>query len=165
MTRLTVPATLRNYVVPRAVIDGTQAFLLARGLKGVEAVVVWIGIIVDDTTGEIIDAYAPEQIARRSEDGVSVEVTQKGLTQLITSLADGTFVLCRVHSHPGEAYHSDLDDLNMLISHEGAISIVVPDFAYEPIEFARCSVNELVHGQGWRELAPPEVNERFKVVD
>jgi len=64
VTRLTVPATLRNYVVPRAVIDGTQAFLLARGLKGVEAVVVWIGIIVDDTTGEIIDAYAPESTSR-----------------------------------------------------------------------------------------------------
>jgi hypothetical protein len=165
VTRLTLPLTLRNYIVPQEVIGATQAFLFARGVKGVEAVVVWIGIVVDDTTGEIVDAYAPEQIARRSEDGVSVEVTQQGLTQLISSLAEGTFVLCRVHSHPGEAYHSDLDDLNMLISHEGAISIVVPDFASNPIVLDRCSVNELIHGQGWRELAPREVTKRFKVVD
>jgi hypothetical protein len=165
VTRLTVPSSLRNYIVPQDVIDGTQAFLFARGLKGAEAVVVWVGTVVDEETGEIVGAYAPEQVARSSEYGVSVEVTQEGLTQLITSLAEGTFVLCRVHSHPSEAYHSDLDDLNMLISHEGAISIVVPGFAREPIDLAHCSVNELVHGRGWRELSKHEVSERFRVVD
>jgi hypothetical protein len=163
VTRLILPPTLRNYVVPWSVVERTQAFLFARGRNGGEAVVVWLGRVLDDLAAEVTQAYAPEQIARRSEYGVSVEVTQEGLTHLITSLPAGVFVLCRVHSHPGEAYHSDVDDLNMLISHQGAISIVVPDFAREPIDLARCSVNELRHGKGWRELAAEDVRARFTV--
>lgn len=164
MTRLTLPPSLRNYVIPREVLDATGAFLQARGLKAVEAVVVWIGRVLDDTTAEITDAYVPEQIAHKSEYGVSVEVTQEGLTRLISSLEPGTFVLCRVHSHPSEAYHSNLDDMNMLISHQGAISIVVPDFARGTISLDVCSVNELVHDRGWRELGRSEVAARFHVV-
>jgi hypothetical protein len=164
VTRLTLPPTLGNYVVPREVLEATQAVLFARGLKGVEAVVVWVGRVLNETTGEIVDAYVPEQVARRSEYGVSVEVTQAGLTRLIGSLEPGTFVLCRVHSHPSEAYHSDLDDLNMLISHQGAISIVVPDFARGPLTLEDCSVNELLHGRGWRELSRASISERFRIV-
>lgn len=163
MTRLTIPPTLRNYIVPRAVLDQTRNFLWARGLQGVEAVVVWLGHVVDETTGEVLEAVAPHQIGRRSEYGVSVEVTQEGLTELIAGLGPGMFVLCRVHSHPEEAYHSDVDDLNMLISHEGAISIVVPDFARREIKLERCSVNELRHGDGWRELSVDEIRSRFAI--
>lgn len=163
--RLTIPPTLRNYLIPRRVLESTRTFLFARGASGVEAVVVWIGRAVDDLTAEITDAFAPEQIAHKSEYGIAVEVTQEGLTRLISALKPGEFVLCRVHSHPNNAYHSDLDNLNMLISHEGAISIVVPDFAWQAIELEACSVNELKHGQGWRELDSSEVAERFRVVD
>ena len=165
MSALIIPSTLRNYVVPRRVLDATRTFLFARGASGVEAVIVWIGRVVDDLTAEITDAFAPEQIAHRSEHGISVEVTQKGLTRLIGSLRAGQFVLCRVHSHPTDAYHSELDSLNMLISHKGAISIVVPDFAWKAIDLEACSVNELEHGRGWRELKKSEVAERFHVVD
>jgi hypothetical protein len=156
---------LHNYVIPRRVLDATRAFLYARGLRGAEAVVVWIGPVLDDTTAEITDAYVPEQIAHKSDYGASVEVTQEGLTRLISSLEPGTFVVCRVHSHPSEAYHSDLDDMNMLISHQGAISIVVPYFARGTIALEECSVNELVHDRGWRELGRREVAERFHVID
>src|SRR5439155_1750856 len=83
-------------------------------------------------------------------DGVAVEVTQRGLAEMISALPAGVFVLARVHSHPSAAFHSPLDDENMLISHEGAISIVVPHFARSGMELATCSINELRHGQGWR---------------
>lgn len=162
---LTLPSTLRNYVVPRRVLDSTRAFLFARGASGSEAVVVWIGRVVDDVTAEITEAFAPEQIAHKSEHGVAVEVTQEGLTRLIAALKPGEFVVCRVHSHPGDAYHSDLDNLNMLISHQGAISIVVPDFAWKAIDLTGCSVNELDHGRGWRQLTQNEVTARFRVVN
>lgn len=144
-------------------LEQTREFLLERGEHGVEGAVLWLGEIIDDETASVLAAFVPEQIARRSELGVSVEVTKEGLTRLISQLPDGIFVLIRVHSHPTGAYHSDLDDDNMLISHEGAISIVVPDYAEGPIELGRCSVNELRHDQGWRELDAAEVTERFRV--
>ena len=49
----------------------------------------------------------------------------------------------------------------MLISHVGAISIVVPFFARGSIDLARCSVNELSDDHLWRELSDQEVQKRF----
>lgn len=163
MTYLKIPPTLSDYVVPQHVLDETRAFLRERGERGVEGVVLWIGEVVDDTTAAVLAAYIPEQVARRSLLGVSVEVTQEGLTHLISRLPSGVFVLIRVHSHPTEAFHSELDDDNMLISHANAISVVVPEFAAEPIRLDRCSVNEL-RGDRWVELARDEVRQRFTVI-
>jgi hypothetical protein len=159
-----IPRTLRRYRLRRRTLEETRAFLLERGVNGLEAVVLWLGSIVDDDTAEISAAYVPEQIAYRTDEGVAVEVTQDGLTRLISALPPGVFVLVRIHSHPGEAYHSELDDMNMLISHEHAISVVVPNFAIEPIDLTACSVNELEHGRGWRPLVAAEVAERFEIL-
>jgi hypothetical protein len=163
VTYLKIPPTLRNYTIPQRVLEQTREFLRERGERGVEGVVLWLGEIVDDETGSVLAAYIPEQIAHRSELGVAVEVTQEGLTRLIGGLPEGVFVLIRVHSHPSDAFHSDLDDDNMLISHANAISIVVPDFARDPIVVEHCSVNELRHDAGWVELDPAEVRARFRV--
>ncbi|HTU78902.1 MAG TPA: hypothetical protein VMF09_09110 [Solirubrobacteraceae bacterium] len=103
-------------------------------------------------------------MAYKSEEGVAVQVTEAGLSHLISALPTGVFVLCRVHSHPTDAYHSETDDTNMIISHPRAISIVVPFFARAPIVLTECSVNELEYGRGWRELTAAEVRERFEVL-
>jgi hypothetical protein len=158
-----IPATLRRYLVGVDTLEWTQDFLAGRGREGLEATVLWLGRIVDDATAEVLLPYAPEQIAYRSSDGVAVEVTADGLSRLISDLPDGAFALCRVHSHPGAAYHSDLDDQNMIIGHPGAISIVVPDFARDPIDLSACSVNELKPDGRWRELSRDEVQRRFEV--
>jgi proteasome lid subunit RPN8/RPN11 len=158
-----IPPTLRRYVVRPETIDRTRDFLAERGERGYEATVLWLGRITDESTAEIVCPYAPEQVAYRSEDGVAVEVTAKGLSALISALPDGVFVLCRVHTHPGDAYHSDTDDQNLIIAHPGAISIVVPDFARSPIALTRCSVNELGPDGRWRELSTDEIGERFEV--
>jgi proteasome lid subunit RPN8/RPN11 len=38
-------------------------------------------------------------------------------------------LLAQVHSHPREAFHSNADDRWAVVRHEGALSIVVPEFA------------------------------------
>jgi proteasome lid subunit RPN8/RPN11 len=38
-------------------------------------------------------------------------------------------VAAQVHSHPYEAFHSRADDRWAIIRHEGALSLVVPNFA------------------------------------
>jgi hypothetical protein len=158
-----VPSTLSSYEVPGRVLEDTGSFLQERGSEGVEAVVLWIGRALDEEQAAILAAYAPDQVAYRSEHGLAVEVTAAGLTELISALPAGVFVLCRVHSHPGAAYHSELDDQNLIIAHPGAISIVVPFFARDPIVLDNCSVNELRHGAGWRQLSPDETRDRFTI--
>lgn len=163
MTRLQVPPTLEYYSVPQPVIELTAAFLALRGRSGVEGTVLWLGEVVDDAHATITEPLVPEQIAYRTERGLAVEVTGSGLTRLIESLSPGVFVLARVHSHGEAAYHSETDDQNMIVSHEGAISIVVPDFARDGLDLLRCSVNELRRGRGWVALGEAEVRRRFQV--
>jgi len=158
-----VPATLRRYLLAPGVLDDTHAMLRESGARGLEAVVVWIGGVIDPQTARIVGALRPGQIAYAGEDGCAVEVPPDALSELISLLPPELFVLARVHTHPSEAYHSPVDDQNMLISHNGAISVVVPNFALEPIDLAACSVNELRHGIGWVELPPDDVAERFVV--
>lgn len=164
VTRLVVPPTLHRYRVPAGVVRETEAFLSERGRFGVEGTCVWLGRVTGEVEATIDSLYVPEQIAYRTDSGLAVTVTRAGLQGLTTSLEPGTFVLARVHSHGGEPYHSDTDDANMLVSHQGAISIVVPNLAREPIELTECSVNELRHGAGWIELSPREVAARFEVI-
>lgn len=159
-----VPPTLTNYTVGTRTLELTGEFLQERGDHGLEGVVLWLGRPRDDVHADILAPYAPEQVAYQSEDGVAVQVTEDGLSRLISAMPPGVFVLCRVHSHPTDAYHSETDDTNMIISHPGAISIVVPFFARDPIVLAECSVNELEYGRGWRELSAAEVRERFEVL-
>jgi hypothetical protein len=163
MNWLHVPPTLYRYSLKQSILERTADFLRRRGEEGLEATAVWLGRVVDETHAEIVDVHTPEQIGYASDEGVAVEVTQRGLAGLISALPEGVFVLVRVHSHPSVAYHSPVDDDNMLISHEGAISIVVPEFAGAGMTLETCSVNELRHGRGWRELDAEEIAKRFTV--
>lgn len=161
MTR--VPETLRNYVVPAHVLSETRDLLAEPGAEQMEAIVVWIGTIENDTRAQIVAAVRPGQIAYRSSTGCAVEVPQDALTELISVLPIGHVVLARLHTHPGEAYHSEVDDRNMLIAHRGAISIVVPDFARRPLDLNACSINELHPDGRWVELSRRDVADRFEV--
>lgn len=124
---------------------------------------VWIGHITGDGEAEVERAYVPEQAPLAHEDGIGVYIDGDAISRLILALEDDERVLARVHSHPTFAYHSATDDLNRLISHAGAISIVVPYFARRGLRFEICSVNELLPNQGWIELALDDVLRRFTV--
>src|SRR5437763_818131 len=53
-----------------------------------------------------------------------------GMTALHAELRRGRLmVAAQVHSHPGPAFHSKADDRWAIVRHEGALSLVVPDFA------------------------------------
>lgn len=157
---MSLPET--RFVVPFGVLKVSWELLAEVGAKGFECAVLWIGYREGSDVVRVETAYRPHQRAVRFEDGVSVEVTADGLSDLISTLADGQFVPVRLHTHPGEAYHSDVDDLNMIISHPGAISIVVPCFAQVDRDLRLCSVNEL-ENEIWRELEVDEVTRRFVI--
>jgi hypothetical protein len=154
---------LTSFRIPSHVLEESRLLLAEPGLEGLEAVVLWIGRKQGESLVEILGVHMPEQLAVRTELGVAVTVLEDALSALIAGLPAGMFVPARLHTHPAEAYHSSIDDDNMLLSHRGAISIVVPDFARERVELARCSVNELDRRHRWRELDPREVETRFTV--
>jgi hypothetical protein len=154
-----------RYLVPRRVLSDTRELLAPSSRARVEGVVVWWGRMNPGNVAEVVIAYRPGQVAHRTSFGLTVEVPQEAISEMIAALPAGVIVVARLHTHGEEAYHSPMDDRNFLIAHEGAISIVIPYFAASEIDLAECSVNILEHGRGWRELSPEEVNEQFEVVD
>ena len=114
-------------MVPRAVIEHSWHLLAETGRQGFESSLVWIGLREGDDLVNIESLFRPAQIARRHAEGVSVEVTAEGMSELVMSLPPDRFVAVRLHTHPGRAYHSEVDDQNMLISHPGESSSRVVD--------------------------------------
>lgn len=162
MTADVLPDTLESYLLGNGLLPDTRRLLRDSGEHGHEAVVLWIGTVQDATTAHVSGAIRPRQVAYRSDLGCAVEVPPDAIADLVAALPDRHFVLARVHTHPGEAYHSAVDDRNLLIAHRGAISVVVPEFAADPLNLARCSVNELGPDGTWRELTPRDISRRFR---
>lgn len=154
-----------SYIVPQTVLDESQAFLRIRGLEGCEGMALWIGRPAKEANRfEITRIFVPEQVCIKSEFGVAVDMTARAHYTLTDALIPGERFYVRIHSHPGEAFHSLRDDENAVLTHEGAISVVVPYFADQPIQLAQCAIYELVHGQGWVPLSQADVGRMFQVV-
>jgi len=106
----------------RAVLDEAAAFFEDRGSLGLEGTAMI-------KVGAGIELVVPRQRARRdSHERVSVEVLREGQMDLALALGPNEVYAARIHSHPGDAYHSQTDDANPIISFDGGLSIVVPFF-------------------------------------
>jgi proteasome lid subunit RPN8/RPN11 len=113
---------VNTLILPQRVLDEARTFFENCGTRGFEGTAMI-------KKGERTELVIPEQRAIRDAHGqVSVEVTRSGQMELARSLAIGEMYVARIHSHPGDAYHSRTDNENPVLAHEGAISIVVPYF-------------------------------------
>lgn len=160
-----IDVDLATFTVPATVLDATAALLYEPGASSFEGSAVWIGTVDDPTTAIVSRPFRPEQVTYATPSGLAVEVTEDGLTGLITSLTPGELVLARLHTHgTDDVDHSDVDDRNLLVAHPGAISIVVPHFAAAGIDLFRCGVHVLGGDHRWRRLSPIETERRFRVI-
>jgi hypothetical protein len=109
-------------VLTSRVLDEARTFFEDRGTYGIEGTA-----MIKDGAG--IDLVVPRQRAHRDAHGhVNVEVPREGQMDLALALGADELYVARIHSHPGDAFHSAADDANPVISFEGGISIVVPFF-------------------------------------
>jgi hypothetical protein len=111
---------------PRSVVAQAGMFLEQRGAAGCEGTGMLAGVRGPDVDS-ITRFVAPDQEAG-THPSSWVEVTRAGKVQLAIDLDPGERWLARIHSHPGEAFHSPIDDDNPGLTADGAVSIVVPFF-------------------------------------
>lgn len=135
------------------VLSDVEAFLTDRGADGAEGTGLIAGRPSDDGWWHSAFFFAPDQRAAVERHGCSVEVTDTGKNQLVAALPAGHLYLARVHSHPGEAFHSRTDDVNPALTHVGALSIVVPYFGLSLRRgLDACAVYRLDDRRRWQEL-------------
>lgn len=151
------------FKVAAHIIEETTALLVEPGIAGFEGSAVWIGIVTPEVA-TVTRVYRPEQVSVATGVGLAVEVTEAGLSALISSLDGFETVISRLHTHgTDDVDHSLVDDANVLVSHPGAISVVVPWFASHGLQLPRCGVHILGHDHRWSRLSSGEIRRRFRV--
>ena len=114
-------------ICPFVLVDKTLTYLREAGIAGCECAVLWLGC---RNGGSVLikEAYRPLQTAKVD----MFYIPPEGMDALHAKLRQHRYmVVAQVHSHPGQAFHSRTDDLWAIGCHEGALSVVVPDFAIE----------------------------------
>jgi proteasome lid subunit RPN8/RPN11 len=140
--------------------DAAELFEAA-GAHGCEATAMVAGRM-DGELAHSTRLVVPHQIARTGF-GCSVEVTSQGKLDLVAALQKDERYVARIHSHPGEAFHSDVDDDNPGLTAQGAWSIVVPYFGLGLRRGISACAIYVRRGDEWVELSPAEVESQVLV--
>ena len=111
---------------PSDVIHSTLELLRRAGIGGREGIVLWLGQRADEHI-QVTDAYQPLHISEAD----MFHITPAGMNALHNELRNRRrMVAAQVHTHPGRAYHSKADDRWAIVRHVGALSLVLPYFAF-----------------------------------
>lgn len=110
--------------ISAALVTNTLQELAVEGSKGNEKAVIWFG--KKDASGKVVESIlAPHQI----DEPYSFTITERGMQQIFDHIREFRFsIVAQVHSHPKEAFHSPVDDRRAIVRHEGALSIVLPEY-------------------------------------
>jgi proteasome lid subunit RPN8/RPN11 len=149
--------------VPADILRSVHTHLRDSGASGFEGVGFWAG----RTEGEtffVEAAVVPTQWGHRSSDGVAVMISGDELHRMNVWLHRNRFtIIAQLHSHPGDAYHSETDDEFSIMTRVGGLSIVVPNFAKDPFSFQTAAFYRLLKNGDWRCLDAEEASDLIHV--
>lgn len=125
---------IQRFVVPEHLLSRTFAVLREAGRGGNEAFVLWGGLR-EESEFVLRQAYVPRQEAIQSDEGLLVFVSGEALFEANRAFYEaGLIMAAQVHSHPTSAFHSNTDDSYPLVTIEGGLSLVIPNFAAAEVE-------------------------------
>lgn len=155
-------ADVDRIALPAAVLIHTGEVLRKFGTEGCEGLVLWVGT-VDGPQATVRGAVVPEQNPIREESGVGYFVDGPVLFRFAKYLEQEKLrLIAQVHSHPTDAYHSETDDRYAIVTEEGGLSLVVPNFARAPMHVHGCAIYRLQASQ-WIKLDEQQVDAVFSV--
>ena len=168
ITSRRIPEQITTYSVQLKVLDQTLAYFRGEGSSRFEGFTCWSGRIETDRSASILHcAFPPDSNVGKHEFFAHLDLAAT------TSIAEqirsrGEFLLAQLHTHPGRAFHSSVDDNHSISQRRGFLSIVVPRFGlrkfYGRQTLTGCSVNEHQGAGIWREWNSAEVRRRLKVI-
>ena len=154
--------SVARVTVPRTVLLETHLHLREVGRMGHEGFALWAGRNAVERF-DVSDVLIPEQEGLRTGSGVCVRVGGGELHRINVWLFEhGLRLIAQIHSHPKDAYHSETDDTFPIVTTEGGLSLVVPEFARGPVDLAHYAVYRLLRGR-WVELSRAEITELISI--
>lgn len=133
-------------------LEKAYAFLGHAGEDRFEAVALFAGD-VDGNIATIREVILPEQKSYKLESGLMYVVDGDELHRINVWLYKNRLrLIAQIHSHPEEAYHSETDDEFPIISTVGGLSIVIPFFARQKIDYDEWAYYRLGADLIWNEF-------------
>lgn len=148
---------LKTITLPLDCVKKVYQHLRNAGDDGLEGVALFAGV-QNETCFDINEVIIPAQIAENIEDGLLYSVDGDELHKINVWLYNSKMTLLgQIHSHPGKAYHSETDDRFPIVTEFGALSIVVPNFAFDSFSLKNWAVYRLSTSKKWIQLPTKEV--------
>lgn len=122
--RPVTPQQPRRLVMSAACVEALRASLAPEIARGHEGIVYLIGQ-TDGFTSIAVAVFRPVATTTRG----SFHVDTPAMRQVVEAAnSHGLQVVGQLHTHPGQAFHSDGDIAGALIRFGGFVSIVLPDY-------------------------------------
>ena len=117
-----VRRTLPQAVLTQACVTAMHDCLLPEMRRDHEGIAYLLGQS-DGSTTLVVAAIRPDAVTTRG----SFNVSAPAMARVVRKATDyGLQVVGQVHTHPGDAYHSDGDNKGARIAYSGYVSIVIP---------------------------------------
>lgn len=155
---------LKSFEFDKKCLNEAYSFLRKAGDKFYEAVALFAGKIEDDKA-IISEVICPLQESSRSQYGLMYTVDGKELHRINMWLYEHKLkLIAQIHSHPSEAFHSETDNEFPIITTVGGLSIVVPYFAQDPLNYHDWAYFRLTSEICWEELSQTEIENLIKII-
>jgi hypothetical protein len=155
--------SVRRFRIEASAIRETEKAIRSAGRRGYESFVLWSGTRGDDTF-TVAKVHIPKQTSYKLDAGLCVRIDGSELHRLNVWLYETQQVIgVQVHSHPGNAYHSETDDTYPIATLNGSLSIVLPFFGRDGWGSSDIAAYRLGHG-GWVEVTG-SLSDLLEVID
>ncbi len=139
-------ADVTRFVVPRKILKETERGLAPFSRREVEARVLWYGRYETQQTFRFTTAVVPIQECSVIDTVVEHDEILRQSKLAVDRVEE---LGAQVHTHPGPAYHSSIDNLQPIIREIGGLSIVIPEFCARPLDdLDHCAIFQITPG-GW----------------
>ena len=157
-------SVIKTFQFPKMVLEEAYSFLQNAGKERFEAVALFAGQ-VDGKIAVVKEAILPKQKSYKLSSGLMYSVEGEELHRINVWLYKNKLkLLAQIHSHPQEAYHSETDDAFPIVSTEGGLSIVVPNFARSKMDYLTWAYYRLKSHMVWTEVSNEEFNSLIQVI-
>ncbi len=147
------PPPPRRFVITESCITALGICMAPEIKKGHEGVAYLLGQS-DGTTTIAIAAIRPAAMTTKG----SFNVPPAAMARVVRAAVDrGLQVIGQVHTHPGQAYHSDGDDDGAKIAFTGFISIVLPHYGRHLPSFTGAAAYVFKVGERFMVLDPATI--------
>lgn len=115
-----------SITLPKSLLERTIQILQTGGQRREERVALWLASSASRPFAPVVEVYEPEQVADIDYFRLPPGAMRILMDHLRTTRRR---IVAQIHTHPGRAFHSDVDAEWAIVRHVGALSLVLPRFA------------------------------------